>query len=158
MTSKADDDFLKIFYEIQYRRLEAHSKIEYRLLNMFIVIFPTTITASIAISQIIKDNGLYLTLVSFVSLFLLILTKAISIKVHSEHKTYKSIAKSMIKIWEYFQLTKNGAYLSNKTIQGEDYKKFGDGTGYKDSLLILWAITFVVIAVLIGFGAIRFII
>jgi hypothetical protein len=125
---------------------------------MFVIIFPVTITASIAISQFIKNNGLYLALVSFISLFLIILTKSISIKVHSEHKTYKAIAESMRNIWKYFELTKKGSYLTGDTIQGPGWEKFGDGSGYKDSLRILWAITFVIIVVLIGSGIIKFVI
>ena len=153
----ADKDFLKKFYELQYKRLEWHSKIEYRLLNIFIIILPVIITGSIAINEFITDNIAYLVLVVSMSIFLIILALLIWVKVNAEHKTYVAIAEDMKNVWKYFELNKKGAYLAGDMILTKDWEEIGKGSGYKKTLYILWAITISISIVLILFGLSRFI-
>jgi len=151
-------DFLKRVYEEHHNKLRWHSDIEYRLLHMFIIINPVIITATIAIKQYITNKFTYLALVIIMASFLIVLTFFIDKKVKHEHNTYHDVAKDIVRIWEYFDLFKKNTYISNKAILTEKAKSFGDGKGYLKTLNILWAMTYTICILLIGFGLIQLVI
>jgi len=147
-----DDDFLKIVYKEHQNKLRWHSDVEYRLLNMFLIINPVIITAVIGIHQFIEDKNQYFYLTESIASILIVLTICITIKVYIEKRTYTEVAKDTIRIWEYFELFKVGSYLPAQAILSEKAKKYGEGVGWLATLLILWAVTIVTSFLLVMFG------
>lgn len=145
-----DDDFLKKVYEEHQDKLRWHSEIEYKLLNMLIIINPVIITAVIGLNEYIDDKVTYFVLVLAMSSFLLILTVYVDKKVKHEHSTYEAVGQDVVRIWEYFGLFKSSLY--HKPILTEEAKEYGKGFGYKKTLHIIWAMTITTFILLIGFG------
>ncbi len=150
-------DFLKKLHEISENKMRWHSDIEYRLLKMFIIINPAIITAIFGIYKLIEngDTNNFQILTNSIAVFLIILTLTITIKIYAEHRTYHNIGQQIVRIWEYFDLFKNGVYLRNDTIMDEKAKTYGKGLGYIWTLLILWAMTLTTAIILISFGCFK---
>lgn len=153
--SKKDDEFLKVILVECEKKLRWHSDIEYRLLNMFIVISPVIITAVIGIKQFIGDSDQYFYLTKSIAIFLLILTFFISLKVYFEHKTYRDVAEDVINIWKFFKLLEDGVYLPNQRILSKNAENYGKGIGWFATVLILWVITIVTSSILLIFGSLQ---
>lgn len=150
-----DNDFLKKVYEIDQNKILFYMEIEYKLLNMFLIVYPIIVTSVVGISQYI-DKKLTLILTIFMSILLFVMTIFIHKKVHATHKTITDYGNDIKNIWEYFDMFSKDIYLNNKVILDNDARNIGHGDGHKKTLNILWAMTIITSVGLLIFGFFNF--
>jgi hypothetical protein len=149
-------DFLIESYKDFKTSMQWHSDIEYKLLNMYMVLYPVVATILLAIYGLV-DKTTYLGIISAMMIILTILTFFIDRKIRAEHKTYEAIGQQIVRIWTYFDLFTRGTYLPNEAILSEDARRFGTGDGYKKTLNIFWAITIITDIILLHSGILHYI-
>jgi len=151
-----DREFLKNVYHESVVKMKWHSDIEYKLLNMYLVVYPVIATVLLAIYELVKDKTTYLSITISLSIILTIFTILIHLKILREHKTYEKIGQQVVKIWKYFDLFQIGAYIPGEQIMDSTALTFGRGPGYKYTLGIFWTITIITDLILIISGILHY--
>ena len=151
-----DIDFIKQVYENSEKKMRWHADIEYKLLNMFIIIYPIIITSLIGVSKYLDDKDIYLFLAVSMAFFIFVLTLLIDKKVKHEHNTYEKIGGQIVRIWEYFGLFEKDFYLRCNSILSDTARNYGKGDGHKKTLNILWAMSITTASILILFGLVNY--
>jgi hypothetical protein len=147
-----DDIFLRTFFIDCQKAMRKRMETEYRLLNMFIILYPAIITAVFGIKRLLENEGIFLELTISMAAFLTVLAISLTVKIKAEHKIYEDIGHYVVKIWEYFCLFEKGAYIQNDTILDKKARKYGKGKGYLKTIYILWAMTLMTDFILIAIG------
>lgn len=151
-----DDEFLKEFFADCQNAMRWRSETEWRLLNLFMVLYPIIAGAVLGISELVHDKTLFLVLALSMTAFLTVLTIFLTAKVKAEHRVYEALGQQVVKIWQYFGLFEKGAYIEGEVILEEKARGYGKGKGHLRTLNILWAMTVMTDAILIAIGAIAY--
>ena len=154
-----NEDFLRDYFKDSQEDMRWRRNVEFRLLQ-FLLVFYTIIGAAMAtLYESSIDQTAYLLLSIGATIFILLTSLFITEKICAEHKIYADIGQAIKKIWSYFGLFEQGAYLENDTILPKtllDPKKgYGLGSGYIRTLLIVWTITAAMIAMILALGILK---
>ena len=152
-----DNEFLREFFVDCQNAMRWRSEIEYKLLNMVIILNPIIVTAILGINEIVSDEKIFLVLTFSMAIFLTVLTILLTLKIKAEHKTYEVIGQQVVKIWKYFKLFEKGAYIDDDKILDKESENYGKGRGYLRTLCILWAMTIMTDTILIVIGIIKYV-
>jgi len=149
------DEFLIEYYRESSEEMRFRASTEYRLLQFLLVLYPA-IAAGMFASY---SNGItqpaYLLLSIAASIFVLLASTFVSVKVYHEHNVRADIGRAVQKIWLYFQMFEQGAYIESDVILPrtllDEQTGYGTGPGHKRTLVIIWTITIgMVLVLLIG--------
>jgi len=157
-----DDNFMSEYFKQSQERMRHTSDTELRLLWFLLLFFPIigVMMATLYGSEIERTAYLFLSI--GVSVVFLIVTLFMDIKIRAEHNTYREIGQSVKKVWRYFQLSDEGAYLEKERIIPEEevvpdpHKGYGAGKGYRRTIYIVWTLTVAMIGVIITLGVLKF--
>ena len=138
-----DNDFLIAYYNDCRSEMRWRSEIEHKLFAAMIALCTVLGTVLVASNNVITDSRLLLFTITFLLLLLLLSTYFVTKKITSEHRVYENIGQNVTKIWEYFKMFEPGAYEKNSALLESDLKQLGKGTGYKETIAILWIMTIV---------------
>lgn len=159
MTTK-DDDFLKEYSRDSQAFMIYRSGVEFRLLQFLLLFYPIIGLIFSTLYESPIDSKLFLYLTIGVSVALIVITILVHNKICAEHETYRKVGLSIQKVWKYFRLAEEGAYLNGDSIVPEDVideaNGFGTGKGYLRTLGIMWALAIVVTTLIITLGIIKF--
>jgi hypothetical protein len=155
-----DNDFLKehlkdIRSEMSWRR-----DLEFKLLQFLLVFYPVIGTGMIALFE--SDDvapQIYRIVVAGASMLILAAATFVANRINREHNAYATIAKEVLKIWEYFGLFKKGAYIKDDTIMPislqDPQSGYGQGQGHKKTLLLVWLVTIAMILILVTLAILK---
>jgi len=137
------------------------SDVELRLLQFLLLFYPIIGVAIVTLYRSSIDPTTFSYLSFGAAGFLLLITWRIDVKIRAEHKTYREIGQAVKKVWRYFKLSEEGAYIEKERIIPEEevaldpHKGYGAGKGYRRTLWIVWLMAFAMIAltILLGFLA-----
>jgi len=151
----ANDDFLREFFVDCQNAMRHRSETEYKLLNLFMILNAAIISVVIGVDEFVTDNVKFIGVTFSMVAFLTFITILVHNKIKAEHEIYEKLGQQVVKIWEYFELFKKGAYIDNDMILDEEARNYGKGKGYLRTLHILWGMTIITDTILIIFGIIK---
>lgn len=150
-----DNSFLKEYFIDCQNEMRWRRETEYKLLNILVVLFPIIGIIVVAMMEWLSDTRMFFILTLSIAALLTILTILVTLKIKAENKIYKVIGQGVVKIWGYFRLFDEGAYIDGDKILDKESKSYGKGQGYLRTLYILWAVTLMIDVMLILIGIIR---
>jgi hypothetical protein len=140
-----DKEFLRDYVKDARKEMDWRREVEFRLLQFLLIFYPVIGTAMVTLYQTGIVSQLFWILAIGAVVFIVAASLFVTDRVYSEHKAYADIGRTVQEIWAYFGLFEPGAYLKDEVILPEalrDPKKgFGQGQGYKKTLLLTWIIT-----------------
>jgi uncharacterized membrane protein len=153
-----DDEFLKEFFVDCQNGMRWHSETEWKLLNLFMILHPVIVGATLGMTELTSNRMLFLALAISMAVFLTVLTILLTVRVVDAHKYYETLGRVVVKIWEYFGLFEEGAYLEGKAILEDKARRYGTGKGHRRTLHILWGMTGMTDVILMVVGLIAYLI
>ncbi len=151
-----NEEFLKQLFVESQKLMLYRSEVEYKLLNVFILINSAVISVTFGSYGLIVNKYAFLGATLSVLIFVTILTFVIYLKVQREHKIYEKVGQQIVRIWEYFDLFKKGVYLKDASILNEDAKNYGKGRNYLGTISIFVVITIMTDIILMIFIIMKF--
>lgn len=153
-----DDNFLKDYYRESQELMRFRSGIEYRLLQFLLLFYPIIGVAMATLFKSSVDEDVFLWISVGATLFIILVTLFITIKIFAEHKNYHNVGQSVKKVWRYFQLHEVGVYLEKESVIPAELvdidtdKGYGSGKGHIYTLIIIWvmALAMILLTVVLG--------
>lgn len=156
---EVDKSFLIKYFEDIRNEMKWRRELEFRLLQLLLVFHPIIATAMVTLYQTDISPVIYFLLSICASLFILPATLFVANRITVEHKEYTELAKHVIKVWEYFSLFENNAYLKDKAILDLSLKgELGHGKGYLRTIWLIWIVTATMITLVLMLGILKFLI
>lgn len=149
------DEFLSAYFSDCQAEMRWRREVEYKLLASLIPLSPALVAGLFALSTLVDRRLVAGTSVALTA-FVWILHSYVGRKVRAEHKIYEGLGEAVVKIWEYFELFVQGAYVTQKAILSEGSRSYGKGEGYRLTLNVLSLISVVTTVMLLGIGAFAF--
>ncbi len=131
-----NEEFLKQLFIESQKLMLYRSEVEYKLLNVFILINSAVISVTFGSYGLIVNKYTFLGATFSVMIFVTILTFVFCLKIQREHKIYENVGQQIVRTWEYFDLFKKGVYLKDASILNEDAKNYGKGRNYLGTISI----------------------
>jgi hypothetical protein len=154
-----DKDFLRDYVKDARAEMNWRREVEFRLMQFLLVFYPILGTAIVTLYQTqIVSSGFWVLAIGAI-VFILTASIFVSDRVQSEHRAYAGIGRTIQKIWTYFGLFERGAYLADETILPEQLrdpeKGFGQGQGYKKTLLLIWLVTVAMVLMILALAFLK---
>ncbi len=146
-----DDNFLQedlreLRSEMAWRR-----ELEFRLVQFLLIFYPVIGSAIISLFQSSISIQAFKYTIAGACLLTVFASLFVTDRIIHEHKAFTRLGHQVQKIWQYFGLFEVGAYLENETMKPplllDKQKGFGQGQGYKKTILLIWFITLAMISV-----------
>ena len=151
-----NDDFLRDYVRDGHEEMKWRRDVEFRLLHLMLLLYPAIIVAMVAVYQGLMEQAPRLLLSIGATVFIFLISGHTTRIVFANHRIHASVGQAIQKIWDYFALLEQGAYVENDTIVPkalvEPKKGYGEGPGYKRMLWMIWTITVAVIVPILILG------
>lgn len=148
-----DNDFLKKIYEDLQEEMRYRRNFESQLTYFFLFYIIVGI-AVISLFEVITDHGTYLVASISISVLILVTTMILTYRIVREQRIYSGIGKNVQKIWMYFDMFENGAYLKEGSILPrkliDPQHGYGQSKGYFYTGVLLWIAAVVLLLMLIS--------
>lgn len=162
-----DGDFLKIVYADMKEDLRCRRNFESQLVHYFFLFHAIVGIAIVSLFEAIKDFRLYLAASVSIALFIFLVTVFLIIRVKYDHGKYVDIGEIVQRIWTYYKMFEEDAYLKGefildrkKYLNPEDlndkstrFDGYGRGEGYRYTCCLLGLATagmIIFISMLVG--------
>ena len=150
------EEFLRDYLKDVREEMKWRRELEFQLLQFLLIFYPIIATAMITLYQTSITPQIYLVLSLGASIFILITSMFVTYRINIEHKAYANLGRIVQKIWTHFGVFELGAYIKEDVILPDTLrdpiKGFGQGQGYKRTLLLIWIVTITLIVMLIALG------
>jgi hypothetical protein len=144
------DEFLRDFVTDCQSAMRWRADIEWKLLNLYIVLPPAIVGAMFGISKLLNSTSLFWVLTASIIILITVLTILLTAKINAQHIIYEALGQQVVKVWKYFGLFDKGTYLEKEAVLDEKARGYGKGKGHLQTLYILWTITLLTNAILIA--------
>ena len=132
---------------------------EYKWLQTYILSLPVVLAFFGTIGNLIKGyedaHSFFLIGSVILALYLFTLASLICSKIIKENRKYKNYGSQLRRIWKYFNLYDDGAYLKEPILTKKE-RDYGEGRGYLFSIIMLWVLTVITGLIIVGSGVVCF--
>jgi len=135
-----DEQFLIEYFKETQAEMRRRSDVEYRLLQSILLFYPILGVVFATLYEQILNKGAYFTLSIGATIAIFVITLLIHKKVVAEHDAYKDRGLNVQKVWRYFELNIESAYIQNEKIVEDGSVNsgggYGSGPGYKKLFIL----------------------
>ncbi len=141
MCGAKNDDFLKTYYIDAQNEMRWRREVEYKLLTNYIAISAFLLPAEALLYKEMASMPHRMLAATCITIAVFVLTIGVSLKIRAENTIYKALGRNVVAIWEYFEMFSKGTYLSSQPMLPKNSRQYGQGSGYKRTLYVLWSLT-----------------
>jgi hypothetical protein len=143
-------------FHIDEKHLEEHLKelhdemawrreLEFKLLQFPLIFFPVIGTAMVTLFESDAGPTVFWGAVAFASILIIGASWFVSDRIRHGHVSYVRLGSAVQKIWTHYGFFELGAYIKDDTILptylNEPGNGYGQGSGYKKSIGLIWFIS-----------------
>jgi len=152
-----DEKFLQDHLKDVRAEMAWRRELEFRLLQLLLLIYPIIGGVMVQLFQKeVSANAFKITAILIAALVLAMFYFVMQ-RIEHEHKQYAKLGKQVLKIWLYFGLFEQGAYLKDQAFLPtellDEKEGLGQGKGYKRTQALIVIITVIILSLL---GALAF--